>query len=325
MSALFRILLGVLTAVAATHGLAQNAAANYPNKPIRWIIDFPPAGVSDILTRTVGQKLTEYLGQGFVYDNRPGANGVIANALVAKAPSDGYTLGFISQPLSLQLTLVPNLGFSLKDFAPVALIAEYPSLLVVQAKTPVESAKEFTAWAKKKSPSISYASSGAGGAQHLAMELFRMVAGFDALHVPYNGSAAGMIDLMGGRVDAVFVNVPGSLPHIRAGRVKAIALAGRARMRVLPEVPTFAESGYPFDTLAGFAGAAFPAGTPKAIVNRMSAEIAKVVKLPDIQERIFNAGGEPRYLGPEEFTKYLVDDVKRWAPLIKEAGATPQT
>lgn len=324
MHALIRMALGVVAALAATHGLAQTAA-NYPSKPIRWIIDFPPAGVSDILTRTVGQKLTEYLGQGFVYDNRPGANGVIANALVAKAPSDGYTLGFISQPLSLQLTLVPNLGFSLKDFAPVALIAEYPSLLVVQAKTPVDNAKEFVAWAKKKSPSISYASSGAGGAQHLAMELFRKVAGFDALHVPYNGSAAGMIDLMGGRVDAVFVNVPGSLPHIRAGRVKAIALAGRKRMRVLPDVPTFAESGYPFDTLAGFAGAAFPAGTPKAIVNRMSAEIAKVVKLPDIQERIFNAGGEPRYLGPKEFTKYLVDDVKRWAPLIKEAGATPQT
>ena len=176
MSALFRILLGVLTAVAATHGLAQNAAANYPNKPIRWIIDFPPAGVSDILTRTVGQKLTEYLGQGFVYDNRPGANGVIANALVAKAPSDGYTLGFISQPLSLQLTLAPNLGFSLKDFAPVALIAEYPSLLVVQAKTPVESAKEFTAWAKKKSPSISYASSGAGGAQHVAQRIIDTLA-----------------------------------------------------------------------------------------------------------------------------------------------------
>ena len=304
---------------------AQNAGAGYPTKPIRWIIDFPPAGVSDILTRTVGQKLTEYLGQAFVYDNRPGANGIIANALVAKAPADGYTLGFISQPLSLQLTLVPNLGFGLKDFAPVALIAEYPSLLVVQAKTPVDNAKEFTAWAKKKSPSITYASSGAGGAQHLAMELFRKVAVFDAVHVPYNGSVAGMLDLMGGRVDAVFVNVPGSLPHIRAGRVKAIALAGRARMRVLSDVPTFAESGYPFDTLAGFAGAAFPAGVPKAIVNRMSAEIARVVKLPEIQERIFNAGGEPRYLGPEAFTKYLRDDVQRWAPLIKEAGATPQT
>ena len=321
MRRLLRSVLGIVAALAA--GLS--GAADYPNKPIRWIIDFPPAGVSDILTRTVGQKLTEYLGQAFVYDNRPGANGVIANALVAKAQPDGYTLGFISQPLSLQLTLVPNLGFSLKDFAPVALIAEYPSLLVVQAKTPVDNAKEFVAWAKKKSPSISYASSGAGGAQHLAMELFRKAAGFDALHVPYNGSAAGMIDLMGGRVDAVFVNVPGSLPHIRAGRVKALALAGRARMRVLPDVPTFAESGYPFDTLAGFAGAAFPAGTPKAIVNRMAAETARVVKLPEIQERIYNAGGEPRYLGPDEFTKYLNDDVKRWAPLIKEAGATPQT
>ncbi len=317
--------LGAVLGMVAALVAGLSGAADYPNKPIRWIIDFPPAGVSDILTRTVGQKLTEYLGQAFVYDNRPGANGVIANALVAKAPPDGYTLGFISQPLSLQLTLVPNLGFGLKDFAPVALIAEYPSLLVVQAKTPVDNAKEFVAWAKKKSPSISYASSGAGGAQHLAMELFRKAAGFDALHVPYNGSAAGMIDLMGGRVDAVFVNVPGSLPHIRAGRVKALALAGRARMRVLPDVPTFAESGYPFDTLAGFAGAAFPAGTPKAIVNRMAAEIARVVKLPEIQERIYNAGGEPRYLGPEEFTKYLNDDVKRWAPLIKEAGATPQT
>ena len=317
--------LGALLGMVAALAAGLSGAADYPNKPIRWIIDFPPAGVSDILTRTVGQKLTEYLGQAFVYDNRPGANGVIANALVAKAPPDGYTLGFISQPLSLQLTLVPNLGFGLKDFAPVALIAEYPSLLVVQAKTPVDNAKEFVAWAKKKSPSISYASSGAGGAQHLAMELFRKAAGFDALHVPYNGSAAGMIELMGGRVDAVFVNVPGSLPHIRAGRVKALALAGRARMRVLPDVPTFAESGYPFDTLAGFAGAAFPAGTPKVIVNRMAAEIARVVKLPEIQERIFNAGGVPHYLGPEEFTKYLSDDVRRWAPLIKEAGATPQT
>jgi tripartite-type tricarboxylate transporter receptor subunit TctC len=321
MRTMLSLMLGMLAGLFG--GLAL--AADYPNKPIRWIIDFPPAGVSDILTRTVGAKLTEYLGQAFVYDNRPGANGVIANALVAKAPPDGYTVGFISQPLSLQLTLVPNLGFALKDFSPVALIAEYPSLLVVQAKMPVTTAKEFVAWAKQKSPSISYASSGAGGAQHLAMELFRKAAGFDALHVPYNGSAAGMIDLMGGRVDAVFVNVPGSLPQIRAGRVKAIALAGRVRMRVLPEVPTFAESGYPFDTLAGFAGATFPAGTPKAIVNRMATEIARVVKLPEIQERIFNAGGEPRYLGPDEFTKYLSDDVRRWAPLIKEAGATPQT
>jgi len=325
MRRMLRLTLGILLGLSAAQAIAQGAATDYPSKPIRWIIDFPPAGVSDILTRTVGQKLSESMHQGFVYDNRPGANGIIANALVAKAPPDGYTLGFISQPLSLQLTLIPNLSFSLKDFAPVALIAEYPSLLVVQARTPVDTAKDFVAWAKNKKPSIAYASSGAGGAQHLAMELFRKVAGFDAVHIPYNGSAAGMIDLMGGRVDAVFVNVPGSLPHIRAGRVKALALAGRTRMRVLPDVPTFAESGYPFETLAGFAGAAFPAGVPKAIINKMSAEIARVVKMPDIEERIYNAGGEPRYLGPDEFGKYLREDVQRWAPLIKEAGATPQT
>ncbi len=317
-------LLRVIAIVVFACGASAPYAADYPDKPIRWIIDFPPAGVSDIMTRTVGTRLSEYLGQSFVYDNRPGANGVIANALVAKAQPDGYTMGFISQPLSLQLTLVPNLTFTLKDFAPIALVGEYPSLLVVQAKTPVNTAKEFVAWARQKNPSISYASSGAGGAQHLAMELFRKEGGFPALHVPYNGSAPGMLDLIGGRVDATFANVPGALPHIRAGRVKAIALAARERMKILPELPTFAESGYPFDTLAGFAGVTFPAGTPKAIVNRMSSEIARVMKLPEIQDRILNAGGVPMYLGPEAFTKYLNDDVRRWAPLIKEAGATTQ-
>src|SRR3954471_11158832 len=209
MRRMLRLTLGILLGLSAAQAIAQGAATDYPSKPIRWIIDFPPAGVSDILTRTVGQKLSESMHQGFVYDNRPGANGIIANALVAKAPPDGYTLGFVSQPLSLQLTLVPNLPFTLKDFAPVALVGEYPSLLVVQAKTPVNTAREFVAWARQKNPSISYASSGAGGAQHLAMELFRKAGGFPALHVPYNGSAPGMLDLIGGRVDATFANVPG--------------------------------------------------------------------------------------------------------------------
>jgi tripartite-type tricarboxylate transporter receptor subunit TctC len=317
-------MVALILVAAAMFATCAGAADDYPSKPIRWIIDFPPAGVSDILTRTVGIRLSEHIGQSFVYDNRPGANGAIANALLAKASPDGYTLGFISQPLSLQLTLVPNLGYTLKDFAAVALIAEYPSVLVVHAKTAVNTAKEFVTWARQKSPSLVYASSGAGGAQHLAMELFRKAAGFEALHVPYNGSAPGMLDLMGGRVDAIFVNLPGSLPHIRAGRVKAIAIANRTRARLLPDLPTFAESGFPFDTLAGFAGAAFPAGTPKAIVQRMSVEIGRVVRQPEFQERIFTAGGEPRYLPSEEFTKYLYDDVKRWAPLIKEAGANTQ-
>jgi tripartite-type tricarboxylate transporter receptor subunit TctC len=323
MRVLSRITLGALLALAAAHASAQ-APSTYPTKPVRWIIDFPAAGVSDILARTVGHKLSEYLGQPIVYDNRPGANGIIANELVAKAPPDGYTLGFISQPFSLQLTLHPKLAFGLKSFAPVALIAEYPSLLLVNPRVPANSLKEFVAYARAKSPAITYASSGAGGAQHLAMELFKSMAGFEAVHVPYAGSAPGLLDLVGGRVDSIFVNLPGALPHIRAGRVRALAIAQPARNRVVPDLPTFAEAGWPLNA-PGYAGAVFPAGVPAAIVNRMNAEIVRALKLPEIQERIWNAGSEPRSSTPQEFAKFLRDDVARWAPVIKASGATPQT
>ena len=325
MRALTTITLGALLAMSAAPSYSQSAAAGYPSKPIRWIIDFPAAGVSDILARTVGQKLAENLGQSFVYDNRAGANGIIANELVARAPADGYTLGFISQPFTLQFLPGRKLGFSLDDFVPVARIADYPSLLVVHPKVPADTLKDFVAWAKKKSPPLVYASSGAGGAQHLAMEVFRKAAGFEAVHVPYNGSGPGMIDLMAGRVDANFVNVPGALPHLRAGRAKAIAIASRGRMRTLPEVPTFTEAGFGFETFAGFAGVVFPAGTPKALVTKMNAEIGRVLNLPEIQERILNAGGTVHFSSPGEFAKFLRDDVQRWAPVLKEAGATPQT
>ena len=257
--------------VAALQQTVQAATDGYPTKPIRWIIDFPAAGVSDILARTVGQRLSENLGQPIVYDNRPGANGIIANELVAKSPPDGYTLGFISQPFSLQLTQHARLAFGLGDFAPVAMIAEYPSLVLVNPKIPADTLKEFVAYARKKSPPPTYASSGAGGAQHLAMEVFKKMAGFEAVHIPYSGSGPGLIDLMAGRVDAIFVNLPGALPHIRAGRVKALAIAGKARNRVIPDVQTFVEAGWPFDA-PGYAGAVFPARVPAAIVSKVNAK-----------------------------------------------------
>jgi tripartite-type tricarboxylate transporter receptor subunit TctC len=322
MCALSRMLVGAFLTVFAVHTFGQ-PASSYPTKPIRWIIDFPPAGVSDILARTVGHKLSEHLGQPIVYDNRAGANGIIANKLVASAPPDGYTLGFISQPFSLQLTLHPKLGFGLKDFAPVSLIAEYPSLLLVNPRAPATSLKEFVAHARAKSPAITYASSGAGGAQHLAMELFKKIAGFDAVHVPYAGSAPGLLDLIGGRVDSIFANLPGSLPHIRAGRLRALALAGKERNRMVPDLPTFAEAGWAFEA-PGYAGAVFPAGVPAAIVKQMNAEIVRVLKLPEIQERIYNAGSEPRSSTSQEFSKFLRDDVVRWAPVIRSVAASPQ-
>jgi tripartite-type tricarboxylate transporter receptor subunit TctC len=311
----------VLLAAAPAAGLA--ASTGYPTKPIRWVIDFPAAGVSDILARTVGQRLSENLGQPIVYDNRPGANGIIANELVAKSPPDGYTLGFISQPFSLQLTQHAKLAFGLQDFAPVGLIAEYPSLILVHPKIPAETLKEFVAWARKRSPPPTYASSGAGGAQHLAMEVFKKMAGFEAVHVPYSGSAPGLLDLMAGRVDSIFANLPGALPHIRTGRVRPLAIAGRARSRVIPDVPTFAEAGWPFDA-PGYAGAVFPARVPAAIVSRVNAEIVRVLNLPEVQERILNAGCEARSSTPEAFAKFLREDVARWAPVVKAAGATSQ-
>jgi tripartite-type tricarboxylate transporter receptor subunit TctC len=298
-------------------------AQGYPNKPIRWIIDFPAAGVSDILARTVGSKLSEYLGQPIVYDNRPGANGIIANELVAKAPPDGYTLGFISQPFSLQLTQHAKLAFGLRDFAPVGLIAEYPSLILVHPKIPADTLKAFVAYAKKVTPPPTYASSGAGGAQHLAMEIFKKMAGFDAVHIPYSGSAPGLLDLMAGRVDSIFANLPGALPHIRTGRVRALAIAGKARSKVVPDVPTFAEAGWPFDA-PGYAGAVFPARVPAAIVGKVNAELVRVLNLPEIQERILNAGCEAHSSTPEAFAKFLREDVARWAPVVKATGATAQ-
>jgi tripartite-type tricarboxylate transporter receptor subunit TctC len=295
----------------------------YPTKPIRWIIDFPAAGVSDILARTVGARLSENLGQPIVYDNRPGANGIIANSLVAKSAPDGYTLGFISQPFSLQFTEQAKHGLKVGDFAAVGLIAEYPSLILVNPGVPVSSLKEFVAWAKKKSPPPTYASSGAGGAQHLTMEVFKKMAGFDAVHIPYSGSAPGLLDVMGGRVDSIFANLPGALPHIRAGRIKPLAIAGKARNRMISDVPTFAEAGWPFDA-PGYAGAVFPAGVPAAIVKKMNAEIVRVLNLPEVQERILNAGSEARTSTPDAFAKFLRADVARWTPVIKAVGATAQ-
>lgn len=313
----------VVATLALLGASASGAAQGYPDKPIRWIIDFPAAGVSDILARIVGARLSEGLNQTIVYDNRPGANGIIANELVAKAPADGYTLGFISQPFSLQLTVHPRLAFKLESFAPVSLLAMYPSILVVHPRSPVSTVKEFIAYAQGRKPPLSYASSGAGGAQHLSMEIFRKKAGFDAVHVPYAGSQASLVDLIAGRVDATFANVPGALPHLRGGRLKAIALAAPERTKVLPEVPTFGEHGFPFESL-GYAGAVFPTGVAKSIIGRMNAEIMRTVKLPDVQEKITVAGGEPRASTPEEFAQYLRKDVAYWAPAIREAGATTQ-
>lgn len=301
---------------------ASACAQNYPVRPIRLIIDFPAGGPSDALARIVGQKLTEALGQQVVSDNRPGANGILAYSLAARAPADGYTLVLLSTPFPLNAALRRKLPYdTLKDFSFISPVANYPNLLVVHPSAPTRSVQEFVGYAKSKAGSMTYASSGSGSVQHLAMELFRGLAGFQAVHVPYAGSAPALVDLMGGRVDAGITLLPTATPHMRAGRLRVLGVLSANRVSALPEVATLVESGFAV-VATGWGGIGAPAGVPRKIVDRLNAEIVRAVNVPDVRERIASLGGEVRHSTPEEFGKFIRDEVNRWVPVIRQAGVT---
>lgn len=301
--------------------VAQSICAqSYPTKPIRWIIDFPPGGPSDSLARVVGERLAASLGQPVVFDNRPGANGIIAYSLAARAPADGYTLAILSTPFPLNAALGRKLQYdTLKDFTPISLIANYPNLLVVHPTVPARTVKEFVAFAKSKAGAATYSSSGTGSVQHLAMEQVRQLAGFEAVHVPYAGSAPASAAVMGGQVQSSITILFTVIPHMRAGRVRGIAILTDARSPQAPEVPTFIESG--INVVApGWGGMGAPAGVPAPIVKRLNAEVARIVKLPEVQERIVNVGGEPRHSTPQEFSTLIRGEYDRWRTVVQKAG-----
>jgi len=311
------LLLGL---VCAAPGPASAQA--YPSRPVRLIIDFPAGGPSDTLARVVGQKLTEALGQQFVFDNRPGVNGVIAYSLAAKAPADGHTLVILSTPFPLNAVLRRNLTYdTLKDFAPVSLIANYANLLVVHPSVPARTMQEFVAFGKAKPGGMRYASSGAGSVQHLAMELLRSLAGFEAVHVPYAGSAPALLDVVGGRVEAVITLIPTAIPHIKAGRIRPLGVLGDVRSKTLPEIPTLVESGYRV-VANGWGGIGAPAGVPRAVVERLNAEIVRAVADPGVAERLAAVGGDPHTSTPDEFARFIRAEVERWGPVVKQSGAT---
>lgn len=316
MSELRRIVVFAVLALAVGVACAQS----YPTKPIRWIIDFPAAGASDTLARVVGEKLSQALGQQIVYDNRPGANGIIAYSIAARAPADGYTLVVLSTPFPLNAALGRKLPYdTLKDFTPIARIADYPNLLVVHPSVPVRSVKEFVAYAKSKAGVMTYASSGTGSVQHLAMEQFRRLAGFEAVHVPYAGSAPAVANLAGGHVESGVTILITATPHLRAGRIRAVGIMSAKRSSQLPEVPTLAESGVPL-AAPGWGGMGGPPGVSKQLVNRLNSEIARIVNLPDVRERIASVGAESHHSGPEEFTAFIRSELERWRPIIQQAG-----
>jgi tripartite-type tricarboxylate transporter receptor subunit TctC len=303
-------------------GLA--CAQAYPVKPIKMIVPFPAAGTTDIVARAVGQKLSEALGQQVIIDNRPGAGGNIGSDLVAKAAPDGYTLlmGTVGTH-AINASLYSKMPFDhVKDFVPITLVAAVPNVLIVNPSVAAKSVQELIALAKAKPGQLSFASSGNGTSIHLSGELFKTMAGVDMVHVPYKGSAPALTDLMGGQVNLMFDNLPSALAHIKAGKLRALAVTSSKRSPALPDVPTISEAGLPGFEASSWFGVFAPAATPKEIIARLSAEIVKVINSAELKERLAAQGAEVVGGSPEQFAAHIKSETAKWAKVVKASGAT---
>jgi len=289
------------------------AQANYPTKPIRLIVPFPPGGGTDILSRLVANRLTETLGWQIVVDNRGGAGGNIGLQGAAQAAPDGYTMvmGQTSN-LAINPSLYSKLPYDpIKDFVPVSLVSASPIALVVSAKSPYKTLGDFVAAAKAKPGQLTFASPGSGTVAHLTGELFQRTAGIKYIHVPYKGAAQALPDLIGGRLDLYSSSLETAMPHMKAGTIRALALTSAQRVSVVPDVPTVTESGYKGFQATTWFGILVPKGTSDAIVNKLTAEITKVLQLPDMKERMAATGGLPVNTGPNEFSALLRSELER--------------
>ena len=312
-----RLLAGIATCAIAATALAQQ---DYPNRPIRYITPFAPGGSQTVLARLVGQRLTEAWGQQVVVDNRPGANTMIGTQLAVKSRPDGYTLVSLGNALAGNHTLFKTPYDALKDIAPIATVLSYENVLVVGPALSVGSVGELVALAKAKPGHITYGTSSAGGATHLLAELFNIVAGIQTRHIPYKGGGPAVTDLMGGHIHMFFSQPSNVVAQVKSGRLKALAVTGKARVAAFPDVPTFIEEGLPAITLTNWQGVGGPAGIPKPIIDKISAEIAKLVALPDTREKLALQGSEPFYNGPEQTAALIKSDIARYAKIIKDAN-----
>ena len=315
------VLLRMLTvAVLATFPVALAAQQNYPNKPIRWVTPYPPGGSTTALSRLVGEKLSEAFGQNVIIDNRPGGNTVIGVDAVAKAAPDGYTI-LLGGNTQIVLNLLMRPPYDIfKDFAPVTILANTNYILVVNPALPVNDLQEFIAYARARHGQLNVASVASGSSQHLMGELFNILTGIKMQHIPYKGGQQGIVDLMGGSVQASFSNAINVIPHIKNARLKGLAITGVKRTAALPELPTYAEAGLPGYDPKNWLGVLAPAGTPGAIVTRLSAEVAKILAMPDIREKLVNSGMEPFHTGPEKMAAQMKSDYAENAKIIKAAN-----
>jgi tripartite-type tricarboxylate transporter receptor subunit TctC len=318
-------MMAVLLCAAAVVALASASAQDrYPARTIRIIVPFAAGGSTDIFARYIADKLAPVLGQAVVVDDRAGAAGNIGAEVVAHAAPDGYTLLMATTGvMAINNALYQNMNFdAAKDFEPVIFIASITNVLAVPPELPAKNVRELIALGKSKPGTLSFASSGAGSSTHLSAELFKSMTGSDILHVPYKGSSQALTDLMAGRVSMIFDNMPSSLPFIKAGKLRALAVTGSKRSPTLPEVPTIAESGVPGYESLSWTGIAVPTGTPKDIVARLNREIGIILKEPDIREKFAQAGADPIGGTPQAFSEHIRGEREKWSKLIRERGIT---
>lgn len=315
----YLILLSLLSIASIGHTPAR--AQTYPVKPIRFVVPFPPGGSNDVLSRAVAQGLAAQLGQQVVIDNRPGAGAMIGAENVAKSPPDGYAILNVQGSFATNAAIRKKLPYDpLVDFVFVGMMAKGPMLATVHPAMPVKNLKELLALAKARPGEINYASTGIGGVNHLATELFRRMANINIVHVPYKGATPAITDLLGGHTQLFITTLPSALTQVQAGRMKALAVTGTRRSAFLPDIPSAHESALPGYVVELWWGIAAPAKTPGAIVSRLAAELHKVLQLPDTRERFAREGSEPEAMSREAFTEFVRKDIARWRQVVKDAG-----
>ena len=305
--------------LSAAASMGSASAQDYPTRPVKWVVGYPPGGATDIIARLLGQRLSERLGQQFVIENKPGAGNNIATESVINAEPDGYTLLFVNPANYINASLYANLKFNVvRDIAPIAAFNRVPNVMTVNNNVPAKTAAEFIAYVKANPGKVNLASSGNGTSVHLSGEMFMAMAGVKMQHVPYRGAAPAITDLLGGQVQLIFDNMPSILQHVRAGSVRALAVTGTARSPLLPDVPVLADTipGYEASALFGMGA---PKNTPKAVIEKLNKEINAVLAEPAIKARLLDLGGEPLIGTPEAFGAMIVAETDKWKKVIEEA------
>ena len=314
----------LLSAIAVFLFASSANGQAWPARPVKIVVPFAAGGPADIYARAIAEKLQGALGQPFVVEDRPGGGSIVGTDLVAKSPADGYTLLMMSNTHTVNESLIPDKPFVLlRDFVPVAPVNYSDLVMVVHPSVPVNSLRELVALAKSKPGQLNYASSGPGTPYHMAGELFKSMAGVDIVHVPYKGSSGARTDILGGQVQMMFDAIPTMAPNVQAGKLKAFGTSGKVRSTVLPDVPTVSEAGVPGYEAVIWLGIMAPAGTPKPIVDRLNAEIRKIVGSPELKGAWEKQGAVAMSMSPEDFGRFMREDIEKWSRVVKVSGAKP--